>query len=114
MLHKAGGRTRRHPTGAALSVSITTGTGIVPQPTGVTMNREVRTCRHCLGAGCVHCNHRGQFARRLERRELNGGRYVRTPEQQASVSVLAYLRSGQPDWENAPWMNQWLARARHE
>ena len=24
-----------------------------------------RTCRHCLGAGCIHCNGRGQVRQRL-------------------------------------------------
>ena len=23
------------------------------------------TCRKCLGDGCIHCNHRGQFRTRL-------------------------------------------------
>jgi hypothetical protein len=23
-------------------------------------SRPVRSCRHCLGDGCIHCNHRGQ------------------------------------------------------
>lgn len=30
---------------------------------------ESSTCRHCLGAGCLHCNNRGQFFRRLHRRD---------------------------------------------
>jgi hypothetical protein len=26
------------------------------------------TCRHCLGSGCLHCDHRGYFSKRLRRR----------------------------------------------
>lgn len=29
---------------------------------------ETTTCRHCLGSGCIHCEHRGYFSRRLHRR----------------------------------------------
>jgi len=29
---------------------------------------ELSTCRNCLGSGCLHCDHRGYFSRRLRRR----------------------------------------------
>lgn len=30
---------------------------------------ETTTCRHCLGARCIHCNHRGYFTKRLHNPE---------------------------------------------
>jgi hypothetical protein len=30
---------------------------------------ETSTCRNCLGSGCVHCNHKGYFSRRIRRRD---------------------------------------------
>lgn len=29
------------------------------------MSKSIRTCRHCLGTGCVHCGERGQVRRRV-------------------------------------------------
>lgn len=31
--------------------------------------RYVRTCRACLGSGCVHCNNHGQVRERVFRRK---------------------------------------------
>lgn len=31
--------------------------------------RETTTCRHCLGPGCIHCDHRGYFTKRLHNPE---------------------------------------------
>lgn len=50
-----------------------------------TIARETSTCRHCLGHGCVHCESRGFFSRRIYR--------VGTPREKA---VLAWLRDAQP------------------
>jgi hypothetical protein len=30
---------------------------------------ETSRCTHCLGCGCVHCNHKGFFMRRISRRD---------------------------------------------
>lgn len=30
---------------------------------------ETSTCRNCLGSGCVHCDHKGFFMRRISRRD---------------------------------------------
>ena len=42
-----------------------------------------KSCRHCLGSGCLHCNHRGSFLKRLS---------PRLSEREAAV--LRFLRSG--------------------
>jgi hypothetical protein len=26
------------------------------------MTKTYKTCRHCLGTGCIHCNNRGEIA----------------------------------------------------
>ena len=31
--------------------------------------RITTTCRHCLGARCIHCDHRGYFTKRLHNPE---------------------------------------------
>ncbi len=30
-----------------------------------TYARPVRSCRHCLGSGCIHCGDRGQVRQRV-------------------------------------------------
>ena len=44
---------------------------------------ELSTCRNCLGTGCLHCNHKGAFLKRLS---------PRLTEREAAV--LRFLRSG--------------------
>ena len=46
---------------------------------------ELSTCRHCLGSGCLHCNHKGVFLKRLSPNPRLD------PERAAT---LRFLRSG--------------------
>jgi len=49
----------------------------------VSARYETSTCRNCLGSGCIHCNHKGAFLKRLS---------PRLSEREAAV--LRFLRSG--------------------
>lgn len=44
------------------------------------------TCRHCLGAKCIHCNHKGYWMKRVYRRAL--------PQQRDETrAVMSFLTS---------------------
>lgn len=45
----------------------------------------VKTCRHCLGNGCVHCEMRGQTRQRLYVRQGN-------PAANSASAALGWLR----------------------
>lgn len=51
------------------------------------------TCRHCLGARCIHCNHRGYFTKRLHNRQAIQLRRVifgEAPQQPQPTNIIAF------------------------
>ena len=61
-------------------------TTTTPPPRAKAVAFEQSTCRACLRAGCVHCDRRGYFTRRLYRRALPAQR-------RESSAVRAFLAS---------------------
>lgn len=61
-------------------------TTTTPAPRAKAVAFEQSTCRACLGAGCVHCDRRGYFTRRIYRRALPDVR-------RQTSAVMAFLAS---------------------
>jgi len=53
---------------------------------------ETSTCRNCLGTGCLHCNHKGAFLKRLSPRLSE--REAAVPEVPAFRLVWGQYRAG--------------------